>query len=189
MAADGLLEVGVNVFGSQYGAVFEPTAIVPAYGGHIVGLVVKHDDHTGVAPGGKEADGLFGGLHNVRFFGSGSHRSIGIDLYPDFVDRLIFFSFLVFREKLRKERFITLVQVSQTGVLFFATKRTKMQLTFIDCRGLETFCYEIDGKCTIVTFGQVLIFQIGFVVGVIKVVAVINHMGYGNIVLRKGIHY
>ena len=186
---DGLLERHVGVFGCQYGAVFEPAAVGATHRSRVVGLAVQHDDHARIAPRGEETDRLLGRFHNDRLGRRLGQRAVGVDLEPDLENLLAIDAVLVFGEQLGEEGFIAFVQVRGTGVLAFGAERTETQLAHVfaalSVGTFKTFLSEADLKRTVVFFAQLFVLEIGFVISVEKIIAIVNNMGYGNTVLRK----
>ena len=81
------------------------------------------------------------------------------------------------------------VQVRGAGILALGAERAEPQLAHVfstlSVGTFKTFLSEADFKRTVVFFAQLLVLEIGFVIGVEKVIAIVNNMGYGNTVLRK----
>jgi hypothetical protein len=85
------------------------------------------------------------------------------------------------------------VQVRGARVLAFDAERTEAQLahvfTALTVGTFEAFLRKADFKRTVVVFAQLLVLEIGFIVCVEKVVAIVYNMGYGYTVLRKCVNY
>jgi hypothetical protein len=81
------------------------------------------------------------------------------------------------------------VQVRGARVLAFDAERTKAQLAHVlstlSVGTFEAFLRKADGEGPIVFFAQLLVLEIGFIVRVEKVIAIVYNMGYGYTVLRK----
>ena len=81
------------------------------------------------------------------------------------------------------------VQVRGAGILALDTERAEAQLAHVfaalSVGTFKTFLSEADLKRTVVFFAQLFVLEIGFVISVEKVIAIVNNMGYGYTVLRK----
>jgi hypothetical protein len=84
---------------------------------------------------------------------------------------------------------VAFVQVRGAGILALDTERAETQLAHVlstlSVGTFKTFLAKADGEGAIVFFAQLLVFEIGFVISVEKVIAIVYNMGYGYTVLRK----